>query len=354
MRRRASGSAAAGSAAARAPRRPALLLLLLLLLGLARGAAAAAAAWEDALTDGDLDDMASLLVWHTPPRRLLVQDAARAAPDLLPAAMQLQQQMQQAAAAQGQQAAQAQAAAVAQLPGLQGQQDQQAGDRRLPMQLPAHVRRLRPRGGSGARARLPPHWAPGEPPPHKAAAPSSTRAHASSLARPAPRPHRPPPPPQVYLISFVLLLTVMLLLLSCHCWRLCRMAQRMEASYLASAAAGGPGYYASKRATPEDVITALPVRRFGSFVRAAEAAKVGGSGGGSGSGGEVELAAAAGGGAGDAARARDQAPEPAAAGGGQVAAVFDAEEPCAVCYEDFEEQAFVKQLPCGGCEGRGG
>jgi hypothetical protein len=157
----------------------------------------------------------------------------------------------------------------------------------------------------------------------------------------------------------------MMLLLSCHCFRLCRLAQRMEASYLASAAGGGGALYpAAKRATPEDVITALPVRRFGSFLRAAAAAKAADGDGG----GEVELAASDGGtagGAGDATVAHDQQrpgaaakAAGAAAGGGdggfsgarsEVACVFDAEEPCAVCYEDFQEQEEVKQLPCGVC-----
>jgi hypothetical protein len=35
-------------------------------------------------------------------------------------------------------------------------------------------------------------------------------------------------PPHVYLISFVMLLAIMAALLSCHCYRMCRIARRMR------------------------------------------------------------------------------------------------------------------------------
>jgi hypothetical protein len=191
---------------------------------------------------------------------------------------------------------------------------------------------------------------------HVAGPPLTSQPHPPPLTPPTRQPTRR----QVYLISFVLLLTIMLMLLSCHCWRLCRMAQRMEASYLAAGApAGGVPYHSQKRSTPDEVIAALPVVRYGALAAAAAAAGKARAGCGGGGGGQVELvvsvplaAAEAG------AAAASAAPAAAAAATGAAPpqspnGVDGEEEPCAVCYDDFESDQAVKQLPCGGWWGLG-
>ncbi|KAI8467558.1 MAG: hypothetical protein J3K34DRAFT_394994 [Monoraphidium minutum] len=201
-------------------------------------------------------------------------------------------------------------------------------------------------------------------------------------------------PPHVYLISFILLLSVMALLLSCHCWRMCRLAQRMEATLAGQPPSGRPRGGAagapSKRSTPAEVITALPLVPYGSALRCgAAAARSGGACCAEGGGADAAAAAAAvaaeegrgtgGGGAADAADfgapaeaaatagaacphgcAHSLAPPPRAAGtpageeeqepgaGAAHSAASDGEpEACAVCYDEFADGEEVKCLPCG-------
>lgn len=102
---------------------------------------------------------------------------------------------------------------------------------------------------TGLQAPLPPPQPPLLPPP----------------ASPPPADNRGPIqlPAHVYLISFVLLLSIMVLLLSCHCWRLCRIANRMEAAgAAANVSITAADYFSRKRSTPDDVIGALPVLRY--------------------------------------------------------------------------------------------
>jgi hypothetical protein len=101
---------------------------------------AAEGPWDGAAAGGDLDDLGSLLAWHTP-RRLLVQDAGRVPPDYVvqPGQQLLQlQQLGQLGQQDKQQQQQQQ-----QQDKQQNQQQQQSviSDPRLPVQMPAHVSR---------------------------------------------------------------------------------------------------------------------------------------------------------------------------------------------------------------------
>jgi hypothetical protein len=70
-------------------------------------------------------------------------------------------------------------------------------------------------------------------------------------------------PPCSYLISFILLVVIMSTLLMCHCYRMMRIAQRMRAGELPTAAPGSAGQPGAKRGTPDHIVAALPVLRFG-------------------------------------------------------------------------------------------
>lgn len=134
--------------------------------------------------DGDWDDLGRVLTHHAP-RRLLVQDVAVAAAELV--------------------------------------QEQQRSKQRLEQQ---QQQPQPPLGGTssssssvGANATM-------------AAARAGIAADGPTAAQQQEQPRSIRLPGHVYLISFVLLLSLMLLLLSCHCWRLCRLARRMEVSFL--------------------------------------------------------------------------------------------------------------------------
>lgn len=70
-------------------------------------------------------------------------------------------------------------------------------------------------------------------------------------------------PPHVYLISFVMLLAIMVALLSCHCYRMCRIAHRMRVAAELGITLNSSGATLHKR-TPQAVIEALPVAKYAS------------------------------------------------------------------------------------------
>lgn len=70
-------------------------------------------------------------------------------------------------------------------------------------------------------------------------------------------------PPHVYLISFVMLLAIMVALLSCHCYRMCRIAHRMRVAAELGITLNSAGATLHKR-TPQAVIEALPVAKYAS------------------------------------------------------------------------------------------
>jgi hypothetical protein len=138
---------------------------------------------------------------------------------------------------------------------------------------------------------------------------------------------RQPLAPHIYLLSFALLIGSLITLLSCHCIRMCRLAQRMAPGSFAALEGRLPIAHpqrppqpqaAAARGTPQDVLAALPV------VTYAAARQKRGTGGGDRSGGGSDAAGAAAG-------------SEAGSDG----------EPCAVCFEDFCANDSCKQLPCG-------
>jgi hypothetical protein len=187
-----------------------------------------------------------------------------------------------------------------------------------------------------------------------------------------------------------MLFTVMALLVACHCFRACRMHQRLDAATalagggLPSGSGGVRAYmdnraHINKRATPDEVIVALPVLPYGAVRDAARAGGGEGGEGGSGGGGDDQAASqqpqaqapkkegargSSGSSSSDDAAARDanrasgagssssgtsNARDAGGSSGGRAGHVEDDQEACAVCYEEFSDTVEIKQLPCGRC-----
>jgi hypothetical protein len=95
----------------------------------------------------------------------------------------------------------------------------------------------------------------------------------------------------------------------CHCWRLCRLAQRVDARLADAAPAPPPEWPCSKLSTPDEVVRALPLVAFGAL--------------------------------------RDVGP-PLARDDGQSQSEGDSEgEQCIVCCDEYEASDIVRRLPCG-------